>query len=273
MNIAFSGIKGAFAGIAAARLYPGETLVPCRSFREAYRAVEEGRCDRAVLPIENSTAGVVGSVQDLLFSGSLVMEGLYAIPVSQTLLGVPGAKLEEIEAVISHQQALEQCIDFIEAHQFRMIQSPNTAVAAKEVAERGDRTLAAIADRENAGLYDLSVLAEDIQGDERNYTRFVSLGRAYDVTPSPDDDAFLLMFTVRHEAGALVRAIGSIGRYGFNMTALHSRSLKGQPWAYYFHVEVDGRTDSEIGKLMLNELAGSCTTMKVVGTYKSGGMA
>ena len=123
MKIAYSGIKGAFAHIAAKRIFPGDELVSFGDFRSAYEAVEKGECDYAVLPIENSYAGEVAQVNDLMFQGSLVLNGVYTLNVQQNLLGLPGAGLSDIKQVISHPQALEQCSDFIQEYQLETIEA------------------------------------------------------------------------------------------------------------------------------------------------------
>ena len=138
MKIAYSGIEGAFAHIAAKRIFPTEELISYGDFRSAYEAVEKGECDYAVLPIENSYAGEVGQVTDLMFQGALFVNGVYTLNVMQNLLGVKGASVESIRKVISHPQALEQSSDFITAHGYATEEAVNTARAAKMVAELGD---------------------------------------------------------------------------------------------------------------------------------------
>lgn len=155
MKIAYSGVEGAFANIAASRIFPDGHLVSFGDFEEAYNAVVDGECDCCVLPIENSFAGEVGQVMDLMFQGSLYINGVYGLPVVQNLLALPGTKMSDIKEVVSHPQALSQCAAYITKHGYSMRQSSNTARAAKEVVERGDPHVAAIASAETAELYGL----------------------------------------------------------------------------------------------------------------------
>ncbi len=158
MKIAYSGIEGAFAHIAAKRIFPADELISYGDFRSAYEAVEKGECDYAVLPIENSYAGEVGQVTDLMFQGGLFVNGVYTLNVMQNLLGVKGASVESVRKVVSHPQALEQSADFIATHGLITEPAVNTARAAKMVSELRDIRVAAIASEETAALYGLEVL-------------------------------------------------------------------------------------------------------------------
>ncbi|HAL03365.1 MAG TPA: bifunctional chorismate mutase/prephenate dehydratase [Lachnospiraceae bacterium] len=302
LNIAYSGVEGAFANIAAKNIFPDMNMVACSDFSEAYESVVNDTCDFAVLPIENSYAGEVGHVMDLMFSGNLNVVGIYYLRVTHNLLAIKGAKIEDIKTVISHPQALEQCRGYIKAHGFEKIQEKNTAFSAKQVSEKGDKSLAAIASVETAKLYDLEVLAHEINESNDNTTRFAVLSKkkiayftdegVYIGSTTQDKDAmskhaqkildtenpghhhsgnnmFILMFTVKHEAGALAKAIAAIGDEGFNMKALRSRPLKGLAWQYYFYVEAEGTPDDNRGKSMLKELSKHCLMYKVLGTYRA----
>ena len=144
MRVAYSGTEGAFAHIAAKRLFPSAAHLPFPDFASAYQAVEDGDCEVAVLPIENSSNGEVGQVSDLMFSGSLYVNGAFDLAVTQDLLVVPGTKMEDIKQVISHPQALGQCAEMIRQNQWISMEYPNTALAAKYVAEQGAPAIAAI---------------------------------------------------------------------------------------------------------------------------------
>ncbi|MCR4806945.1 MAG: hypothetical protein K5857_04655 [Lachnospiraceae bacterium] len=172
-KIAYSGTEGAFAYIVARRLFPDELYVAFKSFTEAYDAVVSGECDKAVLPIENSYAGKVREVAGLLDQGKLKTEGEHSFPIVQNLIGIRGSRREDIKTVISHPKALEQCDNYIRAHGFNIIQSTNTALAAREVMEKQDMSLAAIASMETAARYGLKVLDEEINDRDDNTTTFV----------------------------------------------------------------------------------------------------
>ena len=265
LKVAYSGVEGAFAHIAAGRIFPEGNRVPYSDFKAAYDSVVRGESDVAVLPIENSYAGEVGQTIDLIFAGSLFINGIYELEIRQNLLGVQGATVEDIKKVTSHPQALSQCRDYIEMRGFEAEQATNTALAAKAVAEANDRSLGAIASVETAQIYGLKVIEANINKSGENTTRFAVLSKVKAASQSLTST--VLMFTVRHEAGSLANAIGIIGKYGYNMTALRSRPMKKHSWQYYFYVEIDGSTDNEIGSEMLKELNKVCDRLKVAGTF------
>ncbi len=268
MRIAFSGVEGAFAFIAAGKIFKRGVRVSFPDFQSAYQSVVDGECDCAVLPIENSTAGEVGQVMDMMFSGPLCVTGIYDLSVTHNLMAVPGTKLSEIEEVISHPQALSQCAAYIRDHDFRQTQFENTARAAKYVAEQGSHKLAAIASVETAELYGLEILEKGINEKNVNTTRFAVLTRS----AVSDGDAFgkhsILMFTVRNEAGALAQVVSVIGKYGYNMRCLRSRPMKELLWQYYFYVEAEGDLAGEQGKCMMEEMKPYCDRLRMLGSFR-----
>ena len=264
--VAFCGTEGAFAHIAAKRIFPDGRFVPYSSFENAYLSVVEGESDYAVLPIENSYAGEVGSVTDMMFAGSLYVNALYTYEINQCLMGTQDATKEDIKSVYSHPQALDQCQVYITKHGYSIKQAVNTAVAAKAVADDNDKTVAAIASEEAAELYGLKILEKNINESNKNSTRFAVLSRS----PMPQDESnkynhIMLMFTVKNEAGALAKAMNVLGAYGYNMSAVRSRPLKSLPWQYYFYIEASG--DGTLGneKKMLNALSATCDRLKLLG--------
>ncbi len=266
--VAFCGCEGAFGHIAAGKLYPGARRISYPDFPAAYRAVEMGECDIAVLPLENSSNGEVGQVTDLLFSGSLYVNRITELAVTQDLLVLPGTKREQLKGVISHPQALGQCAAYIHAHGWTETEYSNTALAAKYVAEKQDPSLCAIASAEAAEVFGLEVLERNINESRTNTTRFAALSRGeYSRTEGGMGTHSILLFTVRNEAGSLARAIDTVGHYGFNMRTLRSRPMKELLWQYYFYIEIEGSIHTETGRAMLKALAPICDRLKVVGTY------
>ncbi len=265
LKVAYSGVEGAFAHIAAGRIFPEGNRVSYNDFKAAYDSVLRGECDVAVLPIENSYAGEVGQTIDLIFSGSLFINGIYELEIHQNLLGIPGATVDDIQKVTSHPQALSQCHDYIKMRGFVAEEANNTALAAKTVAEANDKSLGAIASMETAEIYGLKVIEANVNKSGENTTRFAVLSKVK--ASSPTLASTVLMFTVKHEAGSLANAISIIGHYGYNMTALRSRPMKKHSWQYYFYVEIDGTTDSADGKKMIEELSKVCEKLKVAGTF------
>lgn len=268
VRVAYSGIEGSFAAISCARILPDAERVSYKNFAEAYNAVVEGECDLAVLPIENSYAGEVGQVTDLMFQGDLYVNGIYELAVSQCLLGVPGSTVESLRTVVSHPQALEQCAEFTYEHQYKTVSAENTARAAKDVADKGDITVGAIASAETAELYGLTILQHSINKSANNTTRFAVFSRAKDDKKKDDLSSFILMFTVKNEAGTLARAISIIGAYGYSMRVIRSRPMKDMNWQYYFYTEIEGKITTEKGQQMLKELGSECEMLKVIGSYK-----
>ena len=267
MRVAYSGVKGAFAQIAANRIFPDAEALGYADFSAAYHAVENGECDVAVLPLENNTGGDVGTVMDLAFFGSLKVNGIYDIEVVQNLLGKTGAELSEIKTVISHPQALKQCGAFLKKMGVQTREAVNTAVAAKAVAESDDMTLAAIGSEEAAEEFGLALLCSHIQEKGGNTTRFAVFSRT-EKDRSEKDSQFVLLFTVKHEAGALAKAVSAIGDGGFNLRAIKSRPTKNSSWEYYFFCEGEGCIHSSTGEKMLSELRKNCNDLKVLGVFE-----
>ena len=267
LHVAYSGVEGAFADIAARRIFPDGRHTGFESFQAAYDAVADGRCDCAVLPVENSYAGAVGQVMDLMFGGELYINGVYTLPITQNLLGVPGASISSVKTVISHPQALSQCAGYIRTHGYETVAAANTAVAAQQVADSGDVAVAAIASAETARLYGLELLDHDINESLTNTTKFAVFSRVENRVKDKTDQKFILLFTVNDVAGALAKAISVIAGHGFNMKVLRSRPVKDRAWQYYFYVEAEGDDSSEEGQRMLEDLSAQCEKLKVAGHY------
>lgn len=266
MNVAYSGVEGAYAHIAACKIFPDGNKMSYKDFKAAYEAVENGECDCAVLPIENSNAGEVGQVIDLIFSGSLYVNGVYGLSIHHNLVALPGTKLEDIKQVISHEQAIEQCTPFIRMNDFRTQTCANTARAAQFVSQSGDPSVAAIASKETAELFGLEILKENINESDDNTTRFAVFSRSMHKS---ENDHSVMVFVVPEKAGALAKAINIIGNHGFNMRCIKSRAMKDQMWAYYFYVEIEGNLQGKRGKYMLDELSDFCDTLKFIGTFNA----
>ncbi len=268
MKVAYSGIEGSFASIAIERIFPTAKRVPFGNFSDAYNSVVNGECDVAVLPMENSQAGEVGNVTDLLFQGPLYVNNTYDLEVTQDLLVLPGADIKSIRRVVSHPQALDQCDKFIKARGYERIEYVNTALAAEYVANLGDTTVAAIASKEAAKKYGLEIAEHGINESSVNTTRFAVLSPIrHKAEVNNMDMRFIIAFTVRNEAGSLARAIEVIGKHGYNMQSLRSRPMKKLLWQYYFYIECEGNIDSDNGKKMIDELSEYCDQLKIIGSY------
>ena len=267
-RVAYSGVEGAYAYLAAKKMFKNANLIPNKNFKKAYQSVEEGINDKVILPIENSFAGDIGEVMDLMFFGSLYLNEVLDFSIEHCLLARPGVKINDIKRVVSHPQALMQCSDFIEENNLDTIEEVNTAVAASKL---NDNETAVIASRDAAELFNLCVLKEKINNDDMNTTRFASFSRVmshfenYDVSKKN----FIIVFTVKNEAGALAKCLDIIGAHNFNMRNLCSRPVKNLMWRYYFYCDIEGDIDSSDAKDMFVALKVFCDRLKVVGTYIS----
>ena len=267
MKVAFSGVKGAFADIAVKRIFPYAERVSYKNFKAAYKAVENGECDCAVLPIENSYEGDVGQVMDLTYFGSLYINGIFDLPVEQNLFGTKDADIDDIKSVISHKQALGQCAEYINEHCFETIEEVNTAVAAKKVFENNDKTQGVICSIEAGEEYNLKLLDRKINKNSTNTTRFAVFSRVQrDVSPNSDTN-FILLFTVKDEAGSLGKAISVFGESGYNLKTLKSRPSKDVIWNYYFFVEGEGKLTKEAEDELIKSLSSVCTNVRLVGKF------
>ena len=270
MKIAYSGVEGAYSYLAARRMFPEADLISYPDFAAAYKAVEQGEADSVVLPLENSYAGEVGVVMDLLFSGELFINQVVDLEISHSLLGVDGSCANRIKTVVSHPQALRQCDDYIRGHGYKAVPYPNTAAAAEYVRQANDPSLGAIASEEAAGIFGLQVLERNINTVKNNTTRFAALSHMQS-RPKADckreDENFVLVFTVQNDAGALAQTLNIIGAHGYNMRTLRSRPMKGLSWKYFFYVEAEGCINNTNGREMLQELSATCAKLRLVGSY------
>ncbi len=266
MRVAFSGAKGAFAEIAVRRIFPDASAIPYSDFKSAYTAVEKGECEVAVLPIENSYEGDVARVMDLTYFGSLFINGVYDMAVEQHLFSVGDADSKTIKTVISHPQALGQCSEYIENMGYETKEAVNTAVAAQLVSDSGDNSLGVICSLEAGQEYGLKLIDRKINKNSQNTTRFAVFSRVPRDNGN-DQNNFIVLFTVRDEAGSLGKAISVFGDCGYNLKALKSRPSKDVIWNYYFFLEGEGHLTEEDEKNMINKLSSVCTNVRLVGKY------
>lgn len=263
-KVGYQGVEGAFSYIASTHLFPHETKINFPTFQDVFQGVADGSIAYGVLPLENSATGDVNDVLDLLFQYDCHVTAIYDLAIRQNLLGVKGAKISDIEQVYSHQQAIAQSKQFLNHYKFEIIPYANTALAAKLVHEAGDIHKAAIASKETASLYDLEILAENINTANDNTTRFIVLEKNL----RKAGNRFNLIFTVPHKAGQLASVIQTISTNGFNMESIKSRPMPGCAWEYYFYVEIVGDINTPEAQNLLQQLYEICQTLKVIGVYK-----
>lgn len=264
--VAHQGAEGAYSHIALTRLFPRARALSLATFDEVFDTVQDGRAAYGVIPFENSTAGDVSDVLDLLYNHSLYIVQMYDLPIRHNLLGVPGAHLRDVTDVYGHPQALRQSEAFLTktglaTHSWPP-QAPNNALAAQYVAAQKDPTKAATASAEAAALYGLEVLAEDINTDSDNTTRFIVVGKE----PPVGGDRFCLLFTVDNKPGALALVIQAVAEAGFNMECIKSRPRPHVPFEYYFYIELVGAHQPDRERLM-ERMSSICETVRLLGTY------
>ena len=267
-RIAFQGERGAFSHAAAHALFPEDEPVPCLTFEDTIGAVQEGRADFGVVPVENSLYGRITDIHHLLPESGLFIVGEHFLRVEMNLLGVRGARLEDIVAVQSLSVALGQCRKFIQRHKLRTINAVDTAGSAKEVAERGDRTIGAIASRFAGELYNLDVLAENIEDASHNTTRFLVMSKTRQEAPRNGHRVkTTFVFRVRNVPAALYKALGGFATNGVNMTKLESYMVGGSFTATQFYADIEGHPEDSNVRLALEELGFFTDHLRILGVY------
>lgn len=263
----YPGCEGSFSEQALLNYFEGRCHAQAVArFEDAARAVRDGEADCALLPIENSTAGSVNETYDLLLKYDLYITGEQQERITHSLLGVPGAHIEHIRQVQSHPQAIAQCHDFLAAHpDWCVYPSGNTALSARAVARAGDRTQAAIASVRAAKLYGLEVLAQGIESENRNYTRFVVVSRR---PWEGAGDKASLFFTLENRPGALCSVLEDFAQYGLNMCKLESRPVPGEPWTYAFYADFDWDGDARPLTAALEAAVHHTSNRRLLGCYR-----
>jgi prephenate dehydratase len=267
-KIAFQGEPGANSHLAITEAYPGAEAIPCATFEDAFAAVRTGRAELAMIPIENSIAGRVADIHHLMPESGLHIIAEHFMPVRHQLLGVKGAKRADIKTVESHVHALGQCRKVIRQLGIKPVVAADTAGSAREVAEAGDKTRAAIATRLAAEIYGLSILAEDIEDESHNTTRFIVLAREAQWAKNgvgPTITTFL--FRVRNVPAALYKTLGGFATNGVNMTKLESYMVEGNFFATQFYADVEGHPEDKNLVLAFEELSFYSKEMKILGVY------
>lgn len=267
IRVVFQGVEGAYSH-AAVRTYFGEDAdayhVP--KFEDTMREIEEGRADYAVLPIENSTAGFVIDNYDLLAKYQNYIVGEVYIPISHMLLGRPDAELSDIKTIYSHPQALMQCTEYLDIHKdWNRISVLNTAVAAKKVMDEGDKSQAAIASRVAGELYGLKELAEGINNEKCNTTRFIVLAKnpVYEKKASK----ISIMFEIPHVSGSLYNILGNFIFNGVNMIMIESRPIPEKTFEYRFFVDFEGNLSDAAVRNALTGIGAEASVLKILGNY------
>jgi prephenate dehydratase len=267
-KIAFQGEPGANSHLAIHEAYRGCEAVPCATFEDAFLAVSGGECGLAMIPIENSVAGRVADIHHLMPESGLHIVAEHFMPVRHQLLGPKGSTLKSIKTVESHVHALGQCRKIIRELGVKPIVAADTAGSAREVAERGDLSRAAIATRLAAEIYGLDILIENVEDETHNTTRFIVLSREKKWAQRGNGKVVTtFVFRVRNVPAALYKALGGFATNGINMTKLESYMIEGNFFATQFYADVEGHPDDRGLTFAMEELAFFSKELKVLGVY------
>lgn len=267
MKIALQGIEGANSHEATNRLFPECQPIFYKSFEKVFKAVESGEADYGVLPVENSSAGSVSAVYDLILKYRFYIVEALNLPIDHCLCGLRQSELEDIEQVWSHPQALSQCSDFISEHNLKAVNCTNTAVAAKNIAQEKRLNCAAICTEKACKEYGLKVLVKSCQNYKNNSTRFIVISKRL-IIPE-NSDKISLCFSLPHSKGALYTVLGRFNANGLNITKLESRPRdNGTPFEYLFYLDFDGNTESQNVINMLCALSEELPEFSFLGNYK-----
>ena len=270
MRVAFQGEPGAFSEEAAVQLLgEGIRTVPRATFDATFRAIAESAADALLVPVENTLAGSVVRVYDLLVESPLEICGETILPIEHHLMGCPGARFAEIRAAASHPMALAQCELFFEANPgLKRVPAEDTAGSVREMMERGDRSCAAIAGRRAAAHYGASILRESIQDNAENFTRFVLLLPPEEAQRFRAKDAKKMSLAMRlaHKPGALLASLEPFSKYGVNLLKIESRPIHGKPFEYQFYLDVEAERHEPLAKA-LKEVRAATSDLRVLGLY------
>jgi prephenate dehydratase len=267
-KIVFQGEAGANSHLASREVYPDLEPVPCATFEDAFAAISAGEAKLGMIPIENSVAGRVADIHHLMPDSGLHIVAEHFMPVRHQLLAPKGARIEDITSVESHVHALGQCRKIIRKLGLRPIVAADTAGSAREVAQAGDKTRAAIASRLAAEIYGLDVLAEDVEDEAHNTTRFIVLSREAAWTANNTGPVITtFVFRVRNVPAALYKALGGFATNGVNMTKLESYMMEGNFFATQFYADVEGHPEDRRLVFAFEELAFYSKEMKILGVY------
>jgi prephenate dehydratase len=271
-DVAFQGEPGAFSQVAASQLAPGATPVPLAAFEQVFGAVANGKCEAAVIPIENTLHGSVHENYDHLLKYGLPIQGETFVRIVHNLITLPGVKRSQIRRVYSHPVALNQCRHFFEANPgFERTSFYDTAGSVKMLMEKGLQDAGAIASATAAEIYGARILEKSIEDDRENFTRFFLLKRLKKTRPEPPIQTVRyktsVVFTVKNIPGALFRALSAFALRDLNLTKIESRPLRGKPWDYLFYVDFIGHTSDQVTINALGHLAELADMWRVLGCY------
>ena len=265
-TVACQGIEGAYSQIACDRLFKAPSIMYFQSFDHVFKAVESGMCQYGILPIENSTAGSVNAVYDLMIRHNFSIVRSARLKVSHNLLAKPGTKLEDIRDVYSHEQALHQCADYLAGLKNVAVHVvENTAVAARMVAQSDRSDVAALSSRFCAEQYDLEIVQDNVQDQDNNYTRFICISKKPEIYPGADRTS--LMMTLPHKPGTLYNVLAKFYALNINLQKLESRPLPNREFEFMFYFDVEASVYAPEMEKLFRDLEAESEQLRYLGTY------
>ncbi len=264
--VACQGVEGAYSQIACEKIFKSPFILYFKNFEGVFTAIEKGMCQYGILPIENSTAGSVNKVYDLMIRHNFSIVRTFRLKVDHNLLVNPGTKLSDIKEVYSHEQAINQCGEFLQTLTgVNIIPVANTALASEMVAKSGRKDVAALSSRACAELYGLSCLASSVQDKGNNHTRFICISKNLEIYPGADKTS--IMMILNHKPGALYKVLARLYTLGINVTKLESRPLPDREFEFMFYFDLETSIYSEEFVQLMCELEDLCEEFKYLGSY------
>jgi len=265
--VACQGVEGAFSQAACDKLFSPADITYFNNFEGVFQAVDGGLCRYGVVPLENSSAGSVNEVYDLMNRYRFYIVRSIKLPITHTLLAAPGAKMDDIKEVFSHEQAIRQCSRFLKSWKnVKVTECANTAMAAMQAANSGRTDAAVISSRDCAELYGLQALSFNIQNTDNNYTRFICISKKPEIYPGAHKTS--LMLALKHKPGSLYHVLAKFYAHGINMNKLESRPISGQAFEFLFYFDIDTPVISDELKQVLAELEQETDMFDFLGTYQ-----
>ena len=264
--VACQGVEGAYSQIACERIFKSPSIMYFKNFDGVFQAIDKGLCQYGILPIENSTAGSVQKVYDLMIHHNFSIVRTFRLKIDHNLLALPGAKLSDIKEIYSHEQAINQCSDFLKTLPgVKIIPVENTAIAASMVASSGRRDIAALSSKNCEELYGLKSLADSIQDKGNNRTRFICISKNLEVYPGSDKTS--IMMVLAHKPGALYRVLARMYVLGINVIKLESRPIPDRDFEFMFYFDLETSIYSAEFVQLICELDDMCEEFKYLGSY------
>ena len=264
--VACQGVEGAYSQIACEKIFKSPFIMYFKNFDGVFNAIEQGMCQYGILPIENSTAGSVTKVYDLMIRHNFSIVRTFRLKIDHNLLALPGAKISDIKEVYSHEQAINQCSDFLRGLPgVNVVAVENTAMASEMVAKSGQKDVAALSSRSCADLYGLSCLAASVQDKGNNRTRFICISKNLEIYPGSDKTS--IMMVLPHKPGALYKVLARLYTLGINVTKLESRPIPDREFEFMFYFDLDTSIYSEEYVQLMCELDELCEEFKYLGSY------